>query len=226
MSLVHDLYNSLISNCDKYLISIIQMPDFFKAKANDWDASEFRAQLSSAIGTSIVEHVALNSDMMVMDFGAGTGLLTSQMTPRVKSVDAVDTSASMLEKLVAKPEFEGKVIAVCQDITQEPLDLRYDLIISAMAMHHVEDTDQLFATFSKHLTPGGYIAIADLDEEDGTFHEPGSEGIFHHGFVRDELRAIITKNGFDDVRFYNVHTIERNDRGYPVFLVTAKKSEH
>jgi putative AdoMet-dependent methyltransferase len=200
------------------------MPDLFKQKASDWDANDMRTQLSTAIGTSILENIPLDDEMAVMDFGAGTGLLTRHVAPRVKSVAAVDTSAAMLEKLVAKPEFAGKVTAVCQDITVQPLDSKYDLIVSAMTMHHVEDTDQLFATFASHLRPGGQIAIADLDKEDGDFHEPGTEGIFHHGFVRDDLKAIIAKNSFEDIQFRTAHSIERNNKDYPVFLVTATKS--
>lgn len=201
------------------------MSDLFKEKASDWDANQMRAQLSSAIGASILAHVPLAEKMEVMDFGAGTGLLTSHVAPRVKSIAAVDTSAAMLKKLVAKPEFQGKVTAICQDITELPLESRYDLIISAMAMHHVEDTDNLFATFAKHLQPGGNIAIADLDKEDGTFHEPGTEGIYHHGFAREELKNIIARNGFVDIHFHNAHSIERNDKNYPVFLVTATNAK-
>ena len=88
------------------------MPDLFKEKASDWDANEFRSQLSSAIGSAILEYVPLDEKMTVMDFGAGTGLLTSHVTPRVKSIAAVDISAAMLDKLVAKPEFQAKVIAI------------------------------------------------------------------------------------------------------------------
>ena len=200
------------------------MPDLFKEKAGDWDANDMRTQLSSAIGGSILENIPLDEEMTVMDFGAGTGLLTSHVAPRVKSVAAVDTSAAMLEKLVEKPEFQGKVATVCQDITEQPLDSKYDLIVSAMTMHHVEDTDRLFETFASHLKPGGKIAIADLDEEEGDFHEPGTEGIFHHGFVRDDLKAIIEKNTFENIHFHTAHTIKRNDKDYPVFLVTATKS--
>ncbi len=184
-----------------------------------------RAQLSSAIGASILEHVPLDKEMAVMDFGAGTGLLTAHVAPRVKIIAAVDTSSAMLEKLVAKPEFHGIVTAVCQDIMEHPLDLHYDLIISAMAMHHIEDTNDLFAAFAKHLCPGGRIALADLDKEDGTFHPPGSEGIFHHGFAHDDLKTTIANNGFTDIRFHNAHTIVRQGKIFPVFLVTATRLE-
>jgi putative AdoMet-dependent methyltransferase len=199
------------------------MPDLFKQKAGDWDANQMRTQLSAAVGASILKHVPLEADMDVMDFGAGTGLLTSHIVPRVKQVAAVDTSASMLDKLAAKPEFTGKVTPVCQDITEQPLNQSFDLIISAMAMHHVENTRRLFASFADHLQPGGWIALADLDKEDGTFHPADVEGVFHHGFARDELEAIIADQGFVDIRFETAHTVDKEGKRYPIFLVTATK---
>lgn len=201
------------------------MTDLFKEKASDWDASDMRSQLSSAIGGAILDHVPLYDQMTVMDFGAGTGLLTSHVAPRVKTIAAVDISSAMLEKLVAKPEFHGKVTAVCQDIIDLPLESRYDLIVSAMAMHHVEDTAKLLAVFSEHLKPGGRIALADLDQEDGTFHEPGTEGVYHNGFARDDLQGIIEKSGFSDVNFHTAHTVERHGKSFSIFLVVATKTQ-
>lgn len=200
------------------------MSDLFKQKAGDWDASQMRLQLSSAIGSTILKHVPLNNEMEVMDFGAGTGLLTSHIVPRVRQVAAIDTSAAMLERLTAKPEFSGKVTAICQDITELPLDRQFDLIISAMAMHHVENIHNLFETFAKHLRPGGRIALADLDKEDGSFHPADAEGVYHHGFERDALQAIIEDNGFHDIRFETAHTVDKEGKQYPIFLVIASKS--
>lgn len=200
------------------------MSDLFKQKAGDWDASQMRTQLSSAIGASILEHVPLDKEMKVMDFGAGTGLLTAHIAPRVSQVAAVDTSASMLERLAEKPEFNGKVTTICQDITEQPLDARFDLIISAMAMHHVEDTRKLFATFARHLQPGGRIALADLDKEDGSFHPADTEGVYHHGFARDELASIIADSGFRGIQFETAHTVDKEGKQYPIFLVMASKA--
>ena len=85
------------------------MTDLFNETAKDWDANEMRTILSSAIGSSILEHVSLHDQMRVMDFGAGTGLITSQVAPLVKKIVAVDISEAMLKKLVPKPELQGKV---------------------------------------------------------------------------------------------------------------------
>jgi len=201
------------------------MPDLFKEKAGDWDANEMRSKLSSAIGTTILANVALHEKMTVMDFGAGTGLLTSHVAPRVKTIAAVDISAAMLDRLVAKPEFQGKVTAICQDIIEQPLESQFDLIISAMAMHHVEDTARLLTAFYKHLKPGGRIALADLDQEDGTFHEPGTKGVYHSGFARNDLEKIIKNTGFSDICFYTALTVERHGKSFPIFLVVATKTQ-
>ena len=116
------------------------MTDLFEAKAKDWDANDRRTRLASAIGASILEHVQLNEKMSVLDFGAGTGLIATQIAPRVNRIVALDTSQAMLDKLESKPELKDRVETVCKDLLDEPLDARFDLIVSAMALHHVENT--------------------------------------------------------------------------------------
>ena len=200
------------------------MTDLFNEKAKDWDANEMRTMLSSAIGLSILAHVSLHEQMRVMDFGAGTGLISSQVAPLVKKIVAVDISEAMLNKLVAKPELQAKVEIVCQDIIEKPIADNFDLIMSAMSMHHVKDTSKLIQRFSEHLNPGASIALADLDKEDGSFHPEDSEGVFHLGFKRNELQIILEKYGFREVQFVTAHTINKEEKKYPIFLVTATKN--
>lgn len=199
------------------------MTDLFEAKAQDWDASDRRTMLASAIGASIREHVPLHDRMNVLDFGAGTGLISAQIAPLVNRIVAVDISQSMLDKLASKPELAGKVETVCRDILAHPLDASFDLIASAMAMHHVEDTASLIESFRAQLNDSGMIALADLDKEDGSFHPPDTEGVYHFGFERDEVRELLESHGFDQVEFFTTHTIQGEEKQYPVFLVTAQK---
>ena len=199
------------------------MTDLFKEKAQDWDANDKVRGLSSGIGAAIQANVILDKTMSVMDFGAGTGLITAQIADKVKKVTAVDVSEAMLEKLMAKEALQGKVEAVCRNILEKPLAVRFDLIVSAMAMHHVDDTDKMIACFAGHLKPGGKIALADLDEEDGTFHPAGIEGVYHKGFNREAFGLLLSRHNFKDIRFVNAHTICKEDKSYPVFLVLATR---
>ena len=199
------------------------MSDLFNEKAKDWDANTFVMQLSSAIGSTLLDNIELNDQMLIMDFGAGTGLISSHVAPKVAGIVAVDTSKSMLEQLVAKPEFHGKVEALCQNILEKPLDREFDLIMSAMAMHHVEDTDLLVKRFSNNLKSGAKVALADLDKEDGSFHPADIKGVFHDGFDRKEFQSILEKHGFENIEFVTAHTVNKEDKAYPIFLVTATK---
>lgn len=201
------------------------MADHFDEKSRDWDVNDVVKGLSSTIGPSILEHIALSDQMDVMDFGAGTGLISAHIAPFVKKITAVDISEAMLNKLAAKQEMAGKVDAVCQDIIHNPLNKRFDLIVSAMAMHHVQDTHKLIQTFSEHLKPGGRVALADLDREDGTFHPENTPGVFHAGFDRNELQRVLENHGFDNVHFFTPHTVKKNSKQYPVFLVIAAKRQ-
>jgi len=200
------------------------MKDLFAAKAKDWDANERRTQLAAAIGASILAHVQLDERMSVLDFGAGTGLLSARLAPLVNRVVAADTSKAMLDKLESKPELKGKVDTVCVDLLDTPLAARFDLIVSAMAMHHVADTSGLIDRFAEHLQDSGVVALADLDREDGSFHPADTEGVFHFGFDRADLGALLQSHGFEQIEFFTAHTITREEKDYPVFLVTARKA--
>ena len=141
------------------------MADLFEDKAQDWDERPVPAQISAGVFDALTARVALSPELTVMDFGAGTGLVCGQLAPQVRRIFAVDISRAMLDKLAAKPELAEKVEVRCQDILETPLDQPVDLVVSAMAMHHVEDTGALLRRFAEHLKPGGSVALADLDAE-------------------------------------------------------------
>ena len=196
----------------------------FDKAAKDWDANDMRTQLSNNIATTLLQEVNLKSSMHIMDFGAGTGLLSSHIAPKVAKIAAVDISPGMLNELTQKELLKDIVTPYCQNILHEPLEDDFDGIISAMALHHVEDTQEILKVFYGHLKEGGFIALADLDKEDGTFHGMGNEGVFHFGFEREALQEKLKAAGFHTISFTTAHTISKdNGRSYPIFLVTAYK---
>jgi predicted TPR repeat methyltransferase len=180
-------------------------------------------QISTGVFAALQRAVPLSEDLVVMDFGAGTGLVSEKLAPHVGRILAVDVSAAMLAKLAEKTGLQGTVEIVCQDLLHAPLGRRVDLVVSAMAMHHVQDTAELLRVFFEHLEPGGRVALADLDVEDGDFHPHDTEGVFHAGFDRAALGALLVGAGFEDVHFETACDVTRDDRRYPVFLVTAVK---
>lgn len=199
------------------------MTDHFQEKAADWDEQPVPMQISSGVSAAIAANVPLSPDLTVMDFGAGTGLVASKLAPRVKRIVAVDVSPAMLEQLAKKPELADKVETHCQDILERPLGQQVDLVVSAMAMHHVRDTSALMRALFAHLRPGGEVALADLDTEKGDFHPPGTEGVYHAGFDREALATTLRDAGFEQPSFVTACEVTKEGRRYPIFLVRAKK---
>ena len=199
------------------------MTDLFAEKAAEWDQLPIPQAISAGVSEALRAQVPFDSAWQVMDFGAGTGLVASAVAPHVAGVCAVDVSASMLAALAAKPELAGRVEPICQDILAAPLGRRFDLIVSAMAMHHIEDTKLLLRRFADHLVPGGRVALADLDAEDGSFHPPTIEGVFHAGFERAAMTELLREAGFVDIAFTTAVEVHKEGKAYSIFLVTATR---
>ena len=197
--------------------------DLFAHKSKSWDMSSKRVQNAKSIAELIVKNIDLDKKMELMDFGAGTGLLSYFVAPFVGKIVAVDNSPSMLKEFETKCDaFACETEIVEKDMNSETLDRKFDGIISSMTIHHLEDTIALFRKLYEMLKDGGFIAIADLDSEDGSFHSDNA-GVFHHGFDREALQAIAEEVGFRDVHFDTASTIKKPHRDFTVFLMTAKK---
>lgn len=195
--------------------------DQFAHKSKSWDMNSKRVQNAKSISDLIIDRVELSSDMKLMDFGAGTGLLSYFVAPYIDTLVAVDNSPSMLEKFREKSdEFECKTEVLELDLTQNEIEEKFDGIISSMTIHHIEDIKAIFEKFYKMLNRDGFIAIADLDSEDGTFHSD-NRGVFHFGFDRKILESIAKEVGFKEVRFEQASIIKKPHRDFTLFLMLA-----
>ncbi|NOZ91309.1 MAG: class I SAM-dependent methyltransferase [Epsilonproteobacteria bacterium] len=198
--------------------------DIFAHKSKSWDMKSRRVQNAKSIADYILKNIKLTKDMHIMDFGAGTGLLSYFLSNDVGKVTALDNSQSMLEVFREKAYMFNSLIEILElDLTQNiPDNIYFDGIVSSMTMHHIQDIKDMLNKMYHMLPKGGFIALADLDKEDGTFHSDNI-GVFHYGFDRDELKKIAQKVGFRDVQFETVNTIKKPHREFSVFLMIAKK---
>ena len=198
--------------------------DLFAQKSKDWDESSKRVQGAKAIANAIVENITLNNTMHIMDFGAGTGLLSYCLSDRVGKVTAMDNYHSMLEVFNEKSEQSACVPEVMElDLSEDvPSSLLFDGIVSSMTIHHLEDTESMLAKMYEMLPENGFIALADLDIEDGTFHSD-NEGVFHFGFNRNELVILAKRVGFREVAIETANIIRKPHKSFPVFLLTARR---
>jgi ubiquinone/menaquinone biosynthesis C-methylase UbiE len=200
----------------------------FDRSAGQWDAAPHRVQLAVAISKAVQREMRSMVAPRLLDYGAGTGLVSLPLAPLCSSVLAVDSSAAMLAKLEEKAVAAGiKNVATLQhNLETAPLEgVTCDVLVCSMTLHHVRDVKTLLTRFRSLLSPDGFLAIADLDKEDGSFHQEASD-VHHFGFRRDKMETALMDAGFTLVTAETVHRIEKTvagqPRSYPIFLMTGR----
>lgn len=202
----------------------------FDGKAREWDSNPVHTARSEAIAEALSSRVPLNNSMRVLEFGAGTGLLSFLIREKTGDITMIDTSVEMVKVIQEKILAHGirNMTALHLDLEKDPYSGNFDLICSQMVFHHVGNVDAILEKLSRLLLPGGTLAIADLYPEDGSFHGEGFTG--HPGFDPEKLSLQIRNHGFDQVMHKPCYEVRRNpangpSRTYPVFLLTAVKQQ-
>lgn len=198
----------------------------FDARAETWDDDPVKVQRARAIADTIVRDVPLTPAMEALEYGSGTGLLGFILRPHFADVTLADLSDGMLavaaKKIAAAGDTHMRPVKL--DLLADPLpDRRFDVVFSAMTLHHIPDTQAILRLFHAVLRKPGFLCIADLDTEDGSFHGAGFDG--HLGFDRDALAAMTRRAGFETVRFATAFKMEKEAAGalrmFPIFLMVA-----
>lgn len=179
------------------------------------------------------EHTGLENkakDLVVLDFGCGTGLLTEDLRTRVSEVVCIDASSQMIQQLQEKirsgqwenvraycavlgdPEATARSKEVSTVL--EELCGRVDLIASSSVFTFVpaEDLPETMKTLGRLLRPGGLLCHSDWPESDK--HPDGfSEKSANELYEMAGLRAKST----------NTIIMQMGSEEAPVFLGVAAK---
>ena len=203
----------------------------FDEKAQDWDTPESQERAAN-IAAAISSHVPLSNDMSAFEYGCGTGQLSFELRDEIGPITLADNSEGMLEVLrdKIKTRSADDMKSVKLNLSTDPLpDARFDLIYTMMTLHHIPDTRHILSQFHSLLNSGGYLCVADLDKEDGSFHGHDVDDV-HRGFDREELATLAGEIGFTNISFSTAYKMEReiNEQGetkiFPIFLMVAQKN--
>lgn len=195
-----------------------------------WDRDPQKLAMSRRFARLLRARIALCSHWSALEYGCGTANLSVGLAHDLARIIAVDADAGMITHATGKLTGLGltHLSALKADLTAEPHptlpETPYDLIYSAMALHHIEAVPLLLQRFAALLVPGGHLALFDLLAEDGSFH--GTQSVPHNGFDPAELAGQLCGAGFTRVRIDAVHQLERpqpdgSPRAYPIFLAHA-----
>ena len=200
----------------------------FDVKAQEWDSNKRHIERAITVAGSIKMAISLNKSMSALEYGAGTGLLSMELKDYLGSVVLMDNSEGMIRVTASKIMDSGiaNMTPVLWDLEKDVYKGRFDLIYSLMVLHHVNNVDLILSRFYSMLNNGGFIAIADLYPEDGSFHGKGFSG--HKGFDPEMLRYMLISKGFRNVKHDKCYIISKTLIGgemmdFPLFLLTGEK---
>lgn len=202
----------------------------FDSKAQGWDLNPMHLERSVAIVSALMKRIPVSSGMNALEYGAGTGITGFLLKDHLKEITMIDSSAEMVRIMKEKINASGAVNLKAHlfDLEKDEWNKeKFDLVITQMVLHHVADINGLISKFSGMIKQGGFLAIADLYSEDGSFHGEGFTG--HNGFDPGELAQKLAVYGFADTEHDKCFVVNKkiddnSVRGFNVFLLTARKS--
>lgn len=198
--------------------------EHFDSRAAEWDSDPVKVTQSGQVAAAILAAVPVPQGARLLEYGAGTGLVTQALGERIGPKVLADNSAGMRrvlqDKIAAGTLPDAQVWEL--DLEHDPVpDAQFDLIVSSLVLHHVHDLPRVLAGFAALLAPGGHVALSDLDREDGSFHQADFDG--HHGFDRAELADQLRAAGLTEVSFTDCGAIDKEGTAYPVFLAIGRR---
>ena len=178
----------------------------FDEAAADYDRA--RRQLVPGLDGfygAALESVPFRQDAQIqmLDLGAGTGLLSSMVAGRFprSRVTLVDLSVEMLRVARRRlSEGNGRFEFRNMDYARKPLPRGYDLVVSALSIHHLThgDKKELFEKVHDSLAEGGYFVNADqvqgeTPEEETSYREWWLRRVREAGVSEGDLAAALSR---------------------------------
>ncbi len=131
------------------------------------------------------------TDLRILDFGSGSGVLSEKMAPLASSIVALDPADKMIAVLNGKQL--NNVTTIAQALSPEliaktpALNEKFDLIVASSALAFVEDYQQTVSLLKQLLKPQGRLIQWDW------LLESSGEG---SGFTVDEIQQAYRQAGF------------------------------
>lgn len=203
----------------------------FDNKAESWDKDPVKIERAKKFAENIVISLKENENMEAMEFGSGTGQVSLFLHEYFKNIYLIDSSEGMIEVLKKNIHERGirNMKAICKDILREDVNIDgLDVIYTLMTLHHIEEIDRILEIFNKHMKPGAFLFIGDLEKEDGSFHDHSQNFKGHHGFEKEKLVSLLEAKGFRQIEYRNFFQLTKkfedgSAKDFPLFFMAAKK---
>ena len=172
-------------------------PSEWDSFAADWDTdAAARSYAAAAFGSLdlLLRGSGRSLDgANVIDFGAGTGLLTERLVDAGARVHAVDTSTAMLDVVRAKSDAHGWTdVHISTDLPSDESGTDatdFDLVVCSSVCSFLDDYPGTVARLCQLLRPGGRFVQWDWERTAAD----------EHGLSRTEIMSALESAGLSEV---------------------------
>jgi len=196
----------------------------FDKLAKEWDEKGKKNRINLVVSEYMKKNLDGEFDRS-LEYGCGTAELSVLTKDLSNKITLVDSSSGMLEeakKKISKLDEKDKFIVEKRE-NLEGVVKEYNLIYSAMTLHHIENTEKFLKEIYSSLKPGGRFMLFDLAKEDGSFHVD-NEGVYHLGFDLEELGELLKRIGFKVLEEKIVMKLEKNNKNYEILVLNTVKN--
>jgi len=131
-------------------------------------ADEYARQRAWRDWETALAALPLSPGQTVLDLGCGIGDVAAEIAARGPQVLGYDTNEELLH--VARARAIPGASFACRDLRDLPDQVRADGIWCSFAAAYVPDLAPVLSAWLRHLRPGGFVALTEIDDLFG--HEP------------------------------------------------------
>ena len=136
--------------------------------------------------------INIYQNFILLDFGAGTGLVGINFAKNVKKIIFQDVNEGIFEEVKKNCE-KNKIRNY--EFFMKPIEKydkeKVDIITCSMCLHHIENLEGTLKTFLKILNPQSYLCVIDMLPVE--VHE---NTLPHHGFEPEKFKKLVEDCGF------------------------------
>jgi ubiquinone/menaquinone biosynthesis C-methylase UbiE len=196
--------------------------DKFEMIADIYDTPE-RIQIARVSSNAIREYLVDAKSKSAIDFGCGTGLVGMNLISDFNSMLFLDTSQNMIHQIEQKISSSNiqNAATLCFDFEKDSLsDLHADYIFMAQVLLHIKDIELLLSRLYKILEENGHLLIIDFDK-----NEKIASDMVHNGFDQTELKEVMTKIGYRNIKSKTIYTGSKIFMGHDasLFVLDSQK---
>ncbi len=140
---------------------------------------------------------------LVIDYGAGTGLVAQWAANHRASVLAMDVSSGMLAELNRQAglrKLQGITTLLCLSGEVPAEEQSAERIYASLCFHHLAEPEETVASFRRILTADGKLAVVELDPYMDDEWQAANHDTWP-GIDREELKTWVRASGFQTVEF-------------------------